>query len=469
MTDTHTRPAPERTDGHVLDEVEAFMRRFVAFPSEAAVVATVLWAAHAHLLDCFSSTPRLAFLSPEPGSGKTRALEILTTLVPRPMLTVNATTAAIFRKVSDQERRPTILFDEIDTVFGPKAKENEELRGLLNAGNRRSGVTHRCVGDGSNQESVAFPAYAALALAGLGELPDTILTRSVIIRMRRRAPGEKVEPYRERLHEPIGHELNTRLAAWARSLPEDFQDAFPEMPEGVTDRPADVWEPLLMVADAAGGTWPQRARDACSELVGASQDPGKVSLGVRLLADVRTAFAGADKMGTEALLEALCAMEDAPWAEIGAGGKPIDSRRLSRMLGKYPTAEGAPIKPRTVRLPDGTTPKGYTADDLADAWARYLPPMASQKGADGACGGPVSATRHISATENRPLTSGVAAVADVADSRETGAGAARAPVESGTCPTCHRTFRRYQRGTGYGSQCASCALGVPPTQTASSA
>ncbi|WP_239647474.1 DUF3631 domain-containing protein [Nocardiopsis baichengensis] len=459
MTDTDTRPAPDHADGHVLDEVEAFMRRFVAFPSEAAVVATVLWAAHTHLLECFDSTPRLAFLSPEPGSGKTRALEILATLVPFPMLAVNATTAAMFRAISDLEHRPTILFDEIDTVFGPKAKENEELRGLLNAGHRRSGVSYRCIGDGSEQKVVAFPSYSALALAGLGELPDTILTRSVIIRMRRRAPGEKVEPYRERLHEPQGHALSTRLAAWAGAVREDLGQAFPEMPEGVTDRPADVWEPLLMVADAAGGTWPQRARQACLELVGASQDPGKVSLGVRLLADVRTAFAGADKMPTEALLEALCAMEDAPWAEIGPGGKPIDSRRLSRMLGKYPTAEGAPIKPRTVRMPDGSTPKGYTADDLADAWARYLPPMASQQGADASCGGSVSATRHMSATENRPLTSGVSAVADVADLPEGGArlpSTVPDPVEAGRCWECGGDFRR-PVATDHPEYCTPCA------------
>ncbi len=105
----------------------------------------------------FDSTPRLAFLSPEPGSGKTRALEIVETLVPHPMVAVNASAAALFRAVSGRDGRPTILFDEIDTVFGPKAGDNEELRGFLNAGHRRSGVTYRCVGDGVNQTVQAFP------------------------------------------------------------------------------------------------------------------------------------------------------------------------------------------------------------------------------------------------------------------------------------------------------------------------
>lgn len=117
----------------LLDEVEAFHRRFNVFPTEAAYVAVALWDAHAHLLDCFDSTPRLAFLSPEPGSGKSRALEIVETLVPHPMVAVNASAAALFRAVSGSDGRPTILFDEIDTVFGPKAGDNEELRGFLNA------------------------------------------------------------------------------------------------------------------------------------------------------------------------------------------------------------------------------------------------------------------------------------------------------------------------------------------------
>ncbi|MCE7080716.1 DUF3631 domain-containing protein [Streptomyces sp. ST2-7A] len=356
----------------LLDQVEAFHRRFNAFPTEAAYVAVTLWDAHAHMLDCFDSTPRLAFLSPEPGSGKSRALEIVETLVPHPMVAVNASAAALFRAVSGTDGRPTILFDEIDTVFGPKAGDNEELRGFLNAGHRRSGVTYRCVGDGSTQNVVAFPSYCAVAMAGLGSLPDTILTRSVIIRMRRRAPNEKVEPFRARVHEKQGHALRDRLAKWAEQVRPAVEGAWPTMPEGITDRPADVWEPLLAVADAAGGTWPQRARAACVELVATAGRDDKASLGIRLLTDLRDqVFCGADRMPTAVILECLNAMEDAPWGDIG--GKPMTPRTLSRLLGEYVTATNQPIKPRGIRTASGT-PKGYYAEDLADAWTRYCPP-----------------------------------------------------------------------------------------------
>lgn len=361
------------TDGAaLLDEVEAFHRRFNVFPTEAAFVAVALWDAHAHLLDCFDSTPRVAFLSPEPGSGKTRALEIVETLVPQPMTAVNASAAALFRSVSAGTGKPTILFDEIDTVFGPKAGDNEELRGFLNAGHRRTGVTYRCIGDGGQQTVQAFPSYCAVAVAGLGSLPDTILSRSVIIRMRRRARNEKVEPFRARIHEAEGHALRDRLATWAEQARETVLGAWPDMPDGVSDRPADVWEPLLAVADAVGGHWPDRARAACVALVRASKANDKGSLGVRLLTDLRDhVMVGIDRLPTIAIIDRLNALDDAPWADLN--GKPLDNRRLSRMLGEYMTADNEPIASRNIKTA-GSVLKGYYATDLHDAWQRYCPP-----------------------------------------------------------------------------------------------
>lgn len=357
---------PASRDGAAaLDDARAFIGRFCALPVEHAYTAVTLWAAHAWALDAFDSTPRLAFLSPEPGSGKTRALEILTLLVPWPMHAVNATPAALFRSVADPASRRTILFDEIDTIFGPKAKEHEELRGLLNAGHRRSGVAYRCVGEGTRQEVVAFPAYAGVALAGLGQLPDTILTRSVVVRMRRRAPHEHIEPFRARIHEPEGRKLGQQLGDWAATVTDAMAGSWPEMPPGVTDRPADVWEPLLTIADAAGGPWPDRARAACTWLVSDNADRG-ISLGIRLLSELRDVFGGARAMTTEDILTALHALDAAPWADLK--GQPLDARGLARLLAPYD------VDPTKVKI-DGRSLQGYRAEHLADAWARYLPPL----------------------------------------------------------------------------------------------
>ncbi|MFC5723514.1 DUF3631 domain-containing protein [Streptomyces gamaensis] len=367
-----TATQPNEDGAQLLDEIERFHRRFNIFPTEAAYVAVALWDAHTHLLDSFDSTPRLAFLSPEPGSGKSRALEIVETLVPRPMVAVNASAAALFRSVSGPDGRPTILFDEIDTVFGPKAGDNEELRGFLNAGHRRSGVTYRCIGDGGNQTVQPFPSYTAVAVAGLGSLPDTILTRSIVIRMRRRARNEKVEPFRARIHEKAGNALRDRLARWAEQIGSQVMDAWPELPEEVTDRPADVWEPLLAVADAAGGDWPGRAREACVTLVRASQADDKNSLGVRLLTDLRDhVMVGIDRLPTIAVLDRLNALDDAPWGDLQ--GKPLDARRLAVMLHGYVTSDNEPITSRNIRTSGGVL-KGYYSADLHDAWQRYCPP-----------------------------------------------------------------------------------------------
>lgn len=352
-------------DTHLLDDVETFLGRFVAYPSEHARVAHVLWIVHTHLMGAWESTPRIAFLSPEPGSGKSRALEVTELLVPNAIHAVNVTPAYLIRKIGDEkDGPPTVLYDEIDTVFGPKAKENEEIRGLLNAGHRRGAVAGRCVVRGKTVCTEEIPAYCAVALAGLGGLPDTILTRSVIVRMRRRAPGEQVEAFRRRVFEEEGQRLRERLEAWAVRVHGRVNGAWPEMPAGVVDRDADVWEALLAVADAAGGDWPTRARVSAVSLVSESKQ-GTPSLGVRLLADLHTIFGDADHLATEYILNRLMEIEEAPWGNLR--GKPIDARGLSNRLQPYG------VKSRQIRVSATTTLKGYVRADLYDAWARYLP------------------------------------------------------------------------------------------------
>ena len=345
---------------HPLDHVHAFIGRFVSYPSPEAQTAHALWIAHAHLMDLWDSTPRLAFLSPEPGSGKSRALEVTALLVPRPVETVNATPAYLFRKVADPAGLPTLLYDEIDTVFGPKAKDNEDVRGMLNAGHRKGAFAGRCVIRGKAIETEELPAYCAVALAGLGNLPDTITTRSVIIAMRRRAPDEIVEPFRDRTQRREAAPILSALASWAETI---SHIAFPVMPHGIADRDADVWEALIAVADLAGGDWPAQARSAAVALV-ASSKAKSPSLGVRLLADIRSVFGTVDQLATAALLEALNAMEEAPWGDLK--GKALESRGLARLLSRY---DVKPCKLRTLTA----TANGYRRTDLHDAWQRYVP------------------------------------------------------------------------------------------------
>lgn len=357
---------PEALAGaRLLDDVETFLSRFVVYPSEEARVAHALWIAHTWFMDEWDSTPRIAFLSPEPGSGKSRALEVTEPLVPRPVHAVNTTPAYLFRKVSDEAGPPTILYDEIDTVFGPKAKDNEDVRGMLNAGHRKGAMAGRCVLRGKNVETEELPAYCAVALAGLDDLPDTIMTRSIVVRMRRRAPGEAIEPWRLRINGPTAYELQQRLMDWAEAR--QMLVTWPDMPDGIEDRNADVWEALLAVADLAGGDWPERARRTAVTLVAASSDRTG-SLGVTLLRDLFEIFGTQERVPTDVILEALHDVDESPWADLR--GKALDARGLSNRLRKYG------VKPKQMRI-NGEVIRGYELSDLADPFSRYLSPPPS--------------------------------------------------------------------------------------------
>ena len=300
-------------------------------------------------------------------------MEVSELLVPDPVAAVNVTPAYLFRKVGGEDVPPTILFDEIDTVFGAKAKEHEELRALLNSGHRRGAVAGRCVVRGATVETEEISSYSAVALAGLGWLPDTILSRSVIVRMRRRAPDERIEPFRRRVHAPIGEGLRRRLAGWAATILDEATEARPEMPAGVDDRDADIWEPLLAVADIAGGEWPKRARAAAVALVAVAREV-EPSLNIRLLADLRIVFGDEEQLTTKQILAELCVLEDAPWNELKAKGdkaKPITDHQLARRLRQYD------VKSKNLRVGDAVS-KGYVRADLYDVWRRYLPPLADK-------------------------------------------------------------------------------------------
>jgi hypothetical protein len=397
------QPPPEtvvRAGHEVLDAVAAFVARFSVFPSEHCAPTLALWYAHTHAVEQFYVTPRLVLDSAEPGSGKTRVLEVAQHLVRAPEMTISATPAALFRLVSLGPI--TILFDEVDAIFNPKnGGNNEDLRGLLNAGYKRSATIARCVGDAKNMKVERFPVYAPAALAGIaGAMPMTITTRAITIHMRRRRTDEPVEPFRERHVAHQAHPLRDQLATWIDSIGTRLSDAQPSMPQGVTDRPAEIWEPLLAIADTAGGHWPTTARNACRHFV-LDTGPHLSSLGVRLLADLRGIFtrAGTDRLRTTDILTALCDLDEAPWGDLN--GKPLDARRLAKELSRYG------VRPHDVRMTGGEVVKGYRTtlpEGLADAWDRYLPPPT---------------TAATSATAATPQVNPVAAPARVADTSAT--------------------------------------------------
>jgi hypothetical protein len=199
-------------------------------------------------------------------------------------------------------------------------------------------------------------------LAGLGNLPDTIMNRSIVVRMRRRAPNEQISPYRPRTQGAEGHKLRDHLALWAAAIAGRI--TVPEMPDEIQDRDADNWEPILAIADAAGDHWPDTARVTAVTLVTHFRRYAEEqSLGIKLLADMRMVLNEPAKF-TKTILDELQKLDESPWVDMR--GNPLTDRELARRLRKYE------IRSTSVRIGNATA-KGYRREDFVDAWARYLP------------------------------------------------------------------------------------------------
>ncbi|WP_455753805.1 DUF3631 domain-containing protein [Streptomyces decoyicus] len=351
-------------DGAVLlDELQAAIGRYVVLPSEEALTAVTLWVAASHIQPALQHAPRLAVVGPTKGCGKSRVLDVLHETVAQPMMTVNTSPAVVFRVIG--KNPPTLLVDEADTIFGPKAGEKEDLRGLLNAGHQRNRPAWRI--SGPEHKPTAFPTFAMAALAGIGDLPDTIMDRAVVLRMQKRKPGERITPFRSRYSLPELHAVRDRLAAWLTPLRGTAAGLVPKMP--VEDRAADTWEPLVIVADLAGGHWPTSARAACLAMTRheAVQDE-QTTLKTRLLRDIRRIFereGNKEALRSQDLLAVLLADAESPWPDYGTKG--LTAFHLSALLRDFG------IRPANYRFEQGRQAKAYARNQFLDAWARYCP------------------------------------------------------------------------------------------------
>ncbi len=332
-----------------LDEAGRFLRRFAVFPSSHAATAVTLWAAMTHSFQAFDCAPRLALLSSEPASGKTRVLDLLALLAAKPEPLFDVTGPAMFALISQEH--PTIMLDETDQFFGRGGGGGKRnVLAILNVGYRRGASVLRM----ERGAPVRYDVYGPVAFAGLGKLPDTIDSRCVKVKMRRRKPGEACDRFIPRYHAPLGQELGKALGAWATSVGAELATAEPELPDGVEDRAAELWWPMLSVADAAGGEWPAKAREACVALLRGDSAGEKDTQppAVQLLADMAAVWPeGADRMPTAELVPALLALQGSPWA--GMWTPMTAPREIAALL------EPRGIKPVKVRVPvpgeDGKT------------------------------------------------------------------------------------------------------------------
>ncbi|MFL6127231.1 DUF3631 domain-containing protein [Actinophytocola sp.] len=353
------------TGAELLDVTRTALTRYVCLPSDEAADAVVLWIAATHAQPAWAHAPRLVIRAPEKRCGKSRLLDVIEATCHNPFITVNSSSAAVYRSITEDP--PTMLVDEADTIFGPKADGNEDLRGLLNAGHQRNRPAKRY--DAASNRVESIPTFAMAALAGIGAMPDTIEDRAVIVRMRRRAAGETVAPFRHRRDRPALRAIAYQLTAWLRADLAALEAAEPAMP--VEDRAADTWEPLVIVADHAGQHWPDRARAAVLALTADADENGEQSTRIRLLIDCHAAFDHDTALSTSELLTRLKRDPEAPWLTYGVNG--LTAAKLGALLREYD------IRSANIRFPDGTQAKGYQRAHFEDAWMRYCPDLTASR------------------------------------------------------------------------------------------
>jgi hypothetical protein len=374
--ETPKAPATPRPLSELLDAVEDFLRRFVVFSSQEQAPAISLWVAHTWVIEAFDFTPYLHVWSADKRSGKTRLLDVLELVVKTPWRDAGASEAVLFRKI--ERDKPALLSDEIDTVFHAHKNDGmENVRRMFNLGFTRGNKVSRCVGLNTKFEIDEFDPFCAKVLCGIGEcLPDTVTDRSLSIELVRQSREEKAERFRRREAQALIETVRAELEAWAQSpgLIETLRAARPQTPNSIQDRQEEICEPLLAIADMAGGKWPRKARAALVELCEQDED---ASLGVKLLADIQSIFdsRGADKLFTIDILHELVEIEDRPWPvwwldDLKHEKSQKPASRLARMLKPYGTKK-SPIKPRTIRIGDESA-KGYEVGDFKQAFDRYV-------------------------------------------------------------------------------------------------
>jgi hypothetical protein len=350
-------PWPDPVDGDaLLSAITRAVHGFIVCDG-ATAQAAALWIAMTWFMGAVDVAPIATITAPEKRCGKSQLLTLIGRLANRPLTASNITPAALFRAVELWE--PTLLIDEADAFM----KENEELRGLLNCGHTRdSAYVVRTVGDDHTPKM--FNVWGAKAIAGIGHMADTIMDRSVTLELRRKLPNERVNKLR---HAAPGlfDDLRAQLARWSEDNADAVRAARPELPAALHDRAADNWEPLLKIAQAAGGDWPEAAQRAALKLSGGEADTAQ-SAGNELLADIKTVFdaRGVQKIAMADLLAELLADEEASWKTWNRG-REMTLRQLGKKLSEYG------IKSQPVKV-GYETHKGYKVEQFTDAFARYL-------------------------------------------------------------------------------------------------
>lgn len=348
---------------NALTETEALLRKLIVLKLDAHYWALTLWIAFCYSIPQFDHAPRLCFWSPEKRCGKSLALEVVSHLLPNPLMTSSISSASLFR-ILDRDNSKVILIDESDTVFGRNGDKEkaEALRQLLNASFKRGQSVIRC--EPPKYEPREFKIFAPIALAGIGTsaIPETVADRALMIEMRRMLPNEQILEFESDEVEKYFFPIKEKLQNFATENESRYRELRPELPrESLNPRARDLWKPLYKVAECAGDEWIKKALLASVALSSGESDPEEASLSLRLLSDTREVFRE-DQITTKDLIERLRGLEESPWAYLERFNPSV----LAHLLKNYS------IKPKPF---SGGKVRGYYRKSFEDPWNRYLDPL----------------------------------------------------------------------------------------------
>ncbi|WP_396204017.1 DUF3631 domain-containing protein [Gemmatimonas sp.] len=378
-------PTEPSTDQVVLAEVlevaRAHLQRHAILPPHADT-AVVLWCGLTHFLEHVSYFGILHVMSPTRESGKTRVLELVHLLSARAWSVVSPSLSPLFRVIAKDA--PTLILDEADTL--PREHFNT-FTAIFNDGVRRGGGIPRTAKQADDTFNVeCFPVYCPKAVGSIGvPFGDATVSRTLRVAMQRATPDEltRLAKFRQdhaearwagnvrRQFARAAADYGPSLAALLEQAADDNTLAVP-MPPGVDGRQAQVWEPLLALADVAGADWPALARTACAHFVASLKAAEPADDRVRLLADLRCYFREHPEKraaSSDELLRYLTEDETRGWAEY-RGGKGLTAAGLGRLLKPFGLR---PILSRS----DASTPSGrgrvWVRAELEPVWDRLAP------------------------------------------------------------------------------------------------
>lgn len=355
---TEVEPFDDEVDGAMLlNTISGELSKYVILP-DGAGDAIAVWTLLTYSSDAFRILPNLGITSPVKRCGKTTLLEVLQGMTSKGLTASNISPAAVFRTID--RYHPTLLIDEADTFL----KDNEELKGVLNSGHTKTTAFVIRV-EGENHEPVKFSTWGPKAISMIGSLPETLQDRSVVIELRRKAPGESADKL-DIEFESECQTIRRKCQRWADDNLDILTISLPEVPKTNNDRITDNWMPLFAIAQVAGGGWPDRIKSSMLHMMGTDDD----NIGSMLLEDIRDIFSnGMKRIFSDDLIEALKYKSERPWIDWNRG-KGLSQNGLARLLRPFD------VKSKTIRIEDKQR-KGYSSEDFTDAFKRYISPFFS--------------------------------------------------------------------------------------------